>query len=223
MVCAICRAPFVGISNARKGEYSGVHTGVLNSNANSQCSLSFFSLYYVTLRSKESLTDSSSKIEEIVQTIIKLKADDEQVKIVIFSHWQDILSTLMTALQQNQIEYRSNMGAFVTALSHFKDPQRNVTCLLMPLKCGSKALNLTEATHDFLVEPILNPGEQQQAIGRILRMGQTWPTFVDRFIVENTIEESIHEQSKCNIWAFKNWTIDLRKLFRGKDNNEPNA
>lgn len=191
----------------------------------SHCSLSFLSLYYVTLRSKESLTDSSSKIEEIVQTIIKLKADDEHVKIVIFSHWANILSTLVTALQENNIEYRSNMGAFTTALTQFKDPQRKVTCLLMPLKCGSKGLNLTEATHVFIVEPILNPGEQLQAIGRIHRMGQTRPTFVHRFIVKNTIEESIYEQSKCDTWAFKSWTIEnLRKLFRGKENNnETNA
>lgn len=165
------------------------------------------------------MTDSSSKIEEIVQTIIKLKEDDELVKIVIFSHWSDILNILERALVENKIEYRSRMTSFATTLSQFKNPSLNVTCLLLPLKCGAKGLNLTEATHVFLVEPILNPGEQLQAIGRIHRMGQTRPTFVHRFIMKNTIEETIHEQSKCDIWAFKNWTIEnLRKLFRGKDN-----
>lgn len=174
----------------------------------------------MTLRSDKKVTDSSSKIEEIVQTIIKLKKDDERVKIVIFSHWVDILSILENALLENKIEYRSRMSTFAMTLSQFKDPMLNVTCLLLPLKFGSKGLNLTEATHVFLVEPILNPGEQLQAIGRIHRMGQTRPTFVHRFIMKNTIEETIHEQSKCDIWAFKNWTIDhLRKLFRGNDNN----
>lgn len=151
---------------------------------------------------------------------MKLKADDGMVKIVIFSHWPDILSTLEDALHQNEIECRSKLSTFAMTLRQFKDPNLNVTCLLLPLQRGSKGLNLTEATHVFLVEPILNPGEQLQAIGRIHRMGQTRPTVVHRFVVKNTIEETIYEQSKCDIWAFKNWTIDnLRKLFRGRDNN----
>lgn len=125
------------------------------------------------MQKSERLTNASTKIEEILQTIVKLRNEDGSVKIIIFSHWTTILKIIEDELKLQDISFRSKLTKFHLTINEFKDPDLNVTCLLLPLKYGSKGLNLIEATHVFLVEPILNPGEELQAVGRVHRMGQT--------------------------------------------------
>ena len=54
-------------------------------------------------------------------------------------------------------------GATAT-LERFKcDPE--VRVLLLPIRSGGNGLNLVEATHVFLVEPLLSNGLEAQAVG----------------------------------------------------------
>ncbi|KAH8266201.1 hypothetical protein KR038_008904 [Drosophila bunnanda] len=173
---------------------------------------------------KSIVGDFSTKIANIVELVLKIRAADETEKVLIFSQWQAILMQIARALHLNGIEFRSKCSN--QEFNDFKDPQRKVTCLLMPISKGSKGLNLIEATHVFLVEPILNPGDERQAIGRIHRFGQTKPTKVHRFIVNGTIEENIlslitsadDNETLSTHWDLENMTLDsLKKLFILKD------
>jgi hypothetical protein len=75
-------------------------------------------------------------------------------------------------------------------LKEFKTDQ-SVAALLLPMKMGSGGLNLTEATHVLLIEPSLNPGMERQAVGRVHRIGQTRETCVHRFVITESVEETI--------------------------------
>jgi DNA repair protein RAD16 len=79
---------------------------------------------------------------------------------------------------------------YTQELRRFKeDPE--VKVMLISLKAGGVALNLTVANHIFLMDPWWNPAAEMQAIDRAHRIGQAKPIFATRFIVKDSIEERI--------------------------------
>ncbi|XP_014680126.1 PREDICTED: E3 ubiquitin-protein ligase SHPRH-like [Priapulus caudatus] len=105
---------------------------------------------------------------------MNIQREDASAKSLVFSAWQDVLNIVGQALKENNITHRMlhANNKFQDNLSAFKhDP--DISALLLPVNSGAKGLNLIEATHVLLVEPILNPANQLQAIGRVHRIGQT--------------------------------------------------
>lgn len=95
--------------------------------------------------------------------------------------------------KNNIPHYRiSQKKKFGPLLKQFKN-KPVFTVLLLSLKFGAKGLTIIEATHVLLVEPSLNPGVEEQAIGRIHRIGQTNTTYVHHFIINDSIEEKIKQ------------------------------
>ncbi|MPC35311.1 E3 ubiquitin-protein ligase SHPRH [Portunus trituberculatus] len=116
--------------------------------------------------------------------------------------------------EEEEIVNRRHLNSFKT--------NSQISALLLPISSGANGLNIVEARHVILVEPILNPAAELQAIGRVHRIGQTKETTVHRFLVRKTIEERMHHilRHHCNISDAQltdenTVTIeDLRNLFR---------
>ncbi|XP_066993133.2 E3 ubiquitin-protein ligase SHPRH [Anabrus simplex] len=162
----------------------------------------------------------STKVEAVVRCLLALQNTEPGAKALVFSTWEKVLDVLENALEENSIVFRRLKPGvkYQQNLREFKEEPNNVMALLMPVHWGAKGLNLTEATHVLLVEPILNPANELQAIGRVHRIGQTKKTVVHRFLVRGTIEERIHEavQSSVEDWSEDCVTIgQLRDLFNG--------
>ncbi|KAM8947387.1 E3 ubiquitin-protein ligase SHPRH [Pelodytes ibericus] len=139
----------------------------------------------------------STKVEAVVRTLMRIQFRDPGAKALVFSTWQDVLDIIAKALQDNSLVFSQINGIqkFQENLSAFKyDPKINI--LLLPLHTGSNGLNIIEATHVLLVEPILNPAHELQAIGRVHRIGQTKSTIVHRFFIKATIEERMQSMLK---------------------------
>ncbi|NXQ87882.1 SHPRH ligase, partial [Nyctibius grandis] len=139
----------------------------------------------------------STKVEAVVRTLKKIQFKDPGAKSLVFSTWQDMLDIISKALYDNNMIFSqiNGISKFQENLSAFKyDP--NINILLLPLHTGSNGLNIIEATHVLLVEPILNPAHELQAIGRVHRIGQTKSTIVHRFLIKATIEERMQTMLK---------------------------
>uniref|UniRef100_A0A1A8HC53 SNF2 histone linker PHD RING helicase, E3 ubiquitin protein ligase n=1 Tax=Nothobranchius korthausae TaxID=1143690 RepID=A0A1A8HC53_9TELE len=139
----------------------------------------------------------STKVEAVVRTLKGIQMTDPGAKCLVFSTWQSVLDIIAKALFDNNMDFSQINGIhrFQENLTSFKYEEK-INILLLPLHTGSNGLNIIEATHVLLVEPILNPAHELQAIGRVHRIGQTKPTFVHRFLIKSTIEERMQAMLK---------------------------
>ena len=58
----------------------------------------------------------------------------------------------------------------------------------MSLKAGGVALNLTEASKVYLIDPWWNPAAEWQSADRCHRIGQGRPCAITRLVIEDSVE-----------------------------------
>ena len=106
-----------------------------------------------------------TKIDTICQKILSVCKEDPEAKILVFSQWEDVLSIVLRALESNEIRVVRIQGnhKITQRLNSFKTDV-GVRVLLLPIKSAGGGLNLTEASHVIMVEPMLNIGLEKQAV-----------------------------------------------------------
>ncbi|KAJ8557250.1 hypothetical protein K7X08_002875 [Anisodus acutangulus] len=138
---------------------------------------------------------TSTKIEALREEIRFMLERDGSAKGIVFSQFTSFLDLIQHSLQNSGISCVQLVGSMSiaardAAVTRFtEDPDCRI--FLMSLKAGAVALNLTVASHVFLMDPWWNPAVEQQAQDRIHRIGQHKPVRIVRFVIEDTIEEKI--------------------------------
>ena len=134
-----------------------------------------------------------TKIEAVLKVCKRVLKTTAESKFLIFSQWDEVLDITEKAFADNNVSFVRLKGSgkqFHERLNLFRlDP--TISSLLLPIKSGANGLNLTEAQHVIIMDPLLNAAVEAQAIGRVHRIGQTRQTCVHRFVVRDTIEERI--------------------------------
>ncbi|KAG5596815.1 hypothetical protein H5410_038047 [Solanum commersonii] len=143
---------------------------------------------------------TSTKIEALREEIMFMFERDGSAKGIVFSQFTPFLDLIQYSLQKSDIKCvqlvgSTSVSARYAAVTRFtEDPDCRI--LLTSFKAGGVALDLTVASHVFLMDPCLNPDAEQQAQDRVHRMGQHKPVRIVRFIIKDTIEETILESQE---------------------------
>lgn len=134
----------------------------------------------------------TTKIDTLARHLIWLRESDPGAKSIIYSQFKDFLEVLARAFTRFRIGFSSIDKP--NGIERFKqDP--GVECFLLHARAHSSGLNLVNASHVFLCEPLLNTALELQAIARVDRIGQHQETNVWLYLVDGTVEESIHQLS----------------------------
>jgi DNA repair protein RAD16 len=144
---------------------------------------------------------TSSKIEVLVQELIEMRQKRPGSKALVFSQFVNMLDLIRWRLHSDPCLAKMGLGVRILhggmdvksrdqTLKDFRE-DNSVRVLLMSLKSGGVALNLTVASEVFLMDNWWNPAAEMQAIDRTHRLGQYRPVRAVRFIAEGTVEERV--------------------------------
>lgn len=97
-----------------------------------------------------------TKVTRLISDV--LDCSDKGEKSIVFSQWDDMLDICEEALRENNLNYvRVKCLPKVGEVVHrFRSPDCSV--MLLNVKNSAEGLTLVEATHVFMVEPLLNCG-----------------------------------------------------------------
>ncbi|KAJ5472422.1 hypothetical protein N7530_006423 [Penicillium desertorum] len=154
--------------------------------------------------SMESWT-SSTKIEMLLYELFKERSKSHTPKSIIFSQFTSMLqlvewrlrhagfSTVMLDGSMTPAQRQKSIEYFMT--------RADVEVFLVSLKAGGVALNLTEASRVFIIDPWWNPAAEWQSADRSHRIGQQRPCVVTRLCIEDSVESRIIQlqEKKANL------------------------
>ncbi|KAK5711606.1 DNA repair protein rad16 [Elasticomyces elasticus] len=175
---------------------------------------------------------SSTKIEMLVYELYKLRSKKQTHKSIVFSQFTSMLQLVEWRLRRAGFNTVMLDGSMTPAqrqnsIDYFMN-NVDVEIFLVSLKAGGVALNLTEASRVFIVDPWWNPAAEWQSADRCHRIGQRRPCVITRLCIEDSVESRIVllQEKKANLI---NGTInkdqgealekltpeDMQFLFRG--------
>ncbi|KAK8106464.1 hypothetical protein PG999_009823 [Apiospora kogelbergensis] len=145
----------------------------------------------------------SAKTKQVMETVLEWQMDASNDKIIIFVQFIQESMILGRMLQFEGIEFVYFNGQMQakdkTAAIDIFHQKDEVKVMIASLKCGGVGLNLTCANRVILVDPWWNTPMENQAFGRVYRIGQKKKTYLQSILVKNTIDRRMHDIQKDKV------------------------
>lgn len=145
---------------------------------------------------------SSSKVQALMGNLLRLRCKDHSIKCLVVSQFTCFLTILETPLREEGFSFVRLDGTMsqkrrAQVIQEFQSSAADgPSVMLLSLKAGGVGLNLTAASHVFLMDPAWNPATEEQCIDRCHRLGQKKKVVVTKFIVKDSVEENMVEIQK---------------------------
>jgi SNF2 family DNA or RNA helicase len=135
---------------------------------------------------------------KLANLIMYLRETNEHT--IIFSQWDDLLRRVGRVLKENNIPNvfcRGNCYQRDKAIREFNDDDK-IKVIMLSSDSTASGTNLTKASQVIFIDPIYGTydyrkGQERQAIGRAHRLGQKSIIKIVRFIIMDTVEETIYK------------------------------
>jgi SNF2 family DNA or RNA helicase len=137
--------------------------------------------------------DDSAKLRRLLD--ITDEATQDGRKVVVFSFFRDVLSTVAAALGETAIGPITGdvPPAKRQALVDDFTARQSGSVLVAQIQAGGVGLNIQAASVVIITEPQWNPAIEEQAIARAHRMGQVRRVDVHRLLAEDSVDQRILE------------------------------
>lgn len=139
-----------------------------------------------------------------------LKSTDD--KIVLVSNYTQTLDFIQKLCRKRGYTFCRLDGSMSIKkrgkiVEDFNKPDSDQFIFMLSSKAGGCGLNLIGANRLIMFDPDWNPANDEQAMARVWRDGQTKPCYIYRFIATGTIEEKIF-QRQTHKKALSNAVVD---------------
>jgi SNF2 family DNA or RNA helicase len=154
---------------------------------------------------------------------IEIVNNHEKENVVIFFSFRTCLDLFHSFLEKNRLVYTitgsMNSSKRMSVLEEFKKPNENGlgNILLLTYDIGSEGLNIQCSNTVLLMDFQWNHGKSQQAIGRVLRYGQTATDVNIYLFTSNTaLEQGILEKQYSKLEILKDLLVGQQQTSIAK-------